>query len=151
MAVQDASYSDLRAAVDAQDPAGATASFERATSFGIGLPGYELWSSQQLAVLGRALGSTPAGALAWKQAGVAAALAQDRGEDRFTAAYQLSVLAIVKSDLNGAEAKAREAVSLSPNWYKAHLLRSQILQAMGRDDEAAREADLSRSLGWKQK
>ena len=151
LAIQDAAYADLRSAVEAKDSAGATTSYERATSFGIGLPGYELWSSQQLAVLGRALGNTPAGALAWKQAGVAAALAQDRGEDRFTAAYQLSILAIVKSDLNGAEAKAREAISLSPNWYKAHLLRSQILQAMGRNEEAAREADLSRSLGWKQK
>lgn len=140
LGVQDAAYADLGRAVDAKDLPRAKRELVRATSFGLGMPGYELWASQQMARL-----------MAWSEARDAAALAESRGEDPFSAAYQNSVLDVVNGDAARAEAKAGEAIALAPNWYKPHLLRSQILQAMGRNEEAAREARESMNLGWKGK
>jgi Tfp pilus assembly protein PilF len=57
----------------------------------------------------------------------------------------------VNQDVTGAEAKAAETIQLAPNWYKPHLLRAQILQASGRNEEAAREYKVSLTLGWKGK
>ncbi len=140
LGVQDAAYADLGRAVDAKDLPRARRELVRATSFGAGMPGYELWASQQMARL-----------KAWPEARDAAALAESRGEDPFCAAYQRSILAVVNSDAAGAETMASEAVGLAPNWYKPHLLRAQILQAMGKREEAAREARESQNLGWKGK
>ena len=140
LGVQDAAYADLGRAADANDLPGARVAFMRATSFGVGLPGYELWSSQQMARL-----------KAWDEARDAAALAESRGEDPFSAAYQASILQIVNGDAARAEAKASEAIRLAPNWYKPHLMRAQILQAMGRNAEAAQEARDGLNLGWKGK
>jgi len=140
LGVQDAAYADLGRAVDAKDLPRAKRELVRATSFGLGMPGYELWASQQMSRL-----------MAWSEARDAAALAESRGEDPFSAAYQNSVLDVVNGDAARAEAKAGEAIGLAPNWYKPHLLRSQILQAMGRQEEAASEARNSMNLGWKGK
>jgi hypothetical protein len=140
LGVQDSAYADLGRAVDAKDLPRAKRELVRATSFGAGMPGYELWASQQMARL-----------MAWPEAIDAAALAESRGEDPFSAAYQVSILAVVNGDAAGAEAKAGEAIGLAPNWYKPHLLRAQILQAMGRREEAAQEARESENLGWKGK
>ena len=140
LAVQDAAYAELRNAVDSNDSAAARRAELNATSYGIGLPGYELWSSQQLARI-----------KAWDDAINAASLAQQRGEDQAGAAYQGSILKIVAADAPGAEARAREAIGFAPNWYKPHLLRAQILQAMGRNAEAAQEMQEALSLGWKGK
>ncbi len=149
LTVQDAAYARLRDAVAAKDMTGAMQSYETATSFISGLPGYELWSSQQWATLGRALGNGPDGAEAWRKAGDAAQLAERRGEDRFSAAYQSAILAVAAADLAGAEVKTRKAILLAPNWYKPHLLRAQILQAMKRNEDAEQEARNSLNLGWK--
>jgi hypothetical protein len=140
LAVQDAAYADLGKATDTGNLEAAQQAFVRACSFGTGLPGYELWASQELAKL-----------KAWADAAKAASLAEARGEDRASAAYQSSVLRIVNSDATGAESKATAAILLAPNWYKPHLLHAQVLQAMGRNEEAAREAQLCRTLGWKGK
>jgi O-antigen ligase len=140
LGVQDAAYAELGRAVNAKDLSGARRALKRATSFGIGMPGYELWSSQELSKLS-----------AWNDARDAAALAALRGEDRFSAVYQASLLEIVNGDASGAESKASEAIGLAPNWYKPHLLRAQILEAMGRNREAAQEAQQSLKLGWKGK
>ena len=140
LGVQDFAYAEVGDAVDAKDLAGAKRALERATSFGVGLPGYELWGSQEMAKL-----------KAWDEARTASALAEKRGEDRASAAYQSSILQVVNGDAVSAEAKASEAIRLAPNWYKPHLLRAQILQAMGRNEEAAREARESLNLGWKGK
>ena len=88
---------------------------------------------------------------AWNDARAAAAPAEARGEDRFSAVYQSSILDIVNNDAARAESKATQAIELAPNWYKPHLLRAQLLQAMGRNTEAAREARESLDLGWKGK
>jgi hypothetical protein len=140
LGAQDGAYALLGKAADANDLIAARRSFETATTFGFGLPGYELWASQQLARLKD-----------WNDSGQAAALAEERGEDRAGATYQSSILRIVAQDAGGAEAKAAETIQLAPNWYKPHLLRAQILQAMGRNEEAAREAQVSLGLGWKGK
>jgi hypothetical protein len=140
LAVQDASYARLRAAVDANDIATARRAELNATSFGIGLPGYELWSSQELAKLKD-----------WPDASDAASLAEQRGEDQAGAAYQSSILRIVAADGSGAEGKALDAIRFAPNWYKPHLLHAQILQALGRNAEAGQEAQLCLTLGWKGK
>jgi O-antigen ligase len=146
---QDAAWSDLGATVEARDFAGARDAWSRATLFGPGLPGYELWGSRELALLGRALGNTPEGAAAWKMAASSASLAEAEGEERFSAAYQSSVLAVAAGDARRAEFEARETIRLAPNWYKGHLLLSQILQITGNNGEAAREARVSETLGWK--
>jgi len=155
LAVQDAAYARLGDAVEAKDSGRAMRALDTATGFGIGLPGYELWGSREMATLGRVLGDTPEGATlskaAWGKAAEAAALAERRGEDRASAAYQSSVLAIAAADVTRGEASARDAIALAPNWYKPHLLRGQILQAMGRNDEAAREMQISAGLGWRGK
>ena len=140
LGVQDAAYADLGKAAAENDLPAAKQALARATAFGVGMPGYELWSSQQMSKL-----------KAWGDAGSAAALAESRGEDPVDAAYQMSILDIVNNDAAGAVAKAGEAIRLAPNWYKAHLLRAQILQATGKNQEAAEEARASMNLGWKGK
>jgi O-antigen ligase len=140
LGVQDAAYADLERAVDARGLLRAKLALSRATSFGLGLPGYELWGSQQMSKL-----------KAWGEARDAAALAESRGEDPSSAAYQASILQIVNGDAAQAEAKARDSIERAPNWYKPHLLRAQLLQAMGKNAEAAQEARNSMELGWKGK
>ncbi|HEU5022732.1 MAG TPA: hypothetical protein VFT60_12605, partial [Bryobacteraceae bacterium] len=122
--------------------------YSSATAAAFGLPGYELWASREWATLGRAIANSPDAATAWKLAADAAARAESNGEEQFSAAYQASVLQLALGNLAGAEAQSREAIRLAPNWYKGHLLRSQLLSYMRRNQESAREADLAASLGW---
>jgi O-antigen ligase len=140
LGVQDASYAELDDAVQAKDLPAAQRAVAKATSFGVGLPGYELWGSQQMAKL-----------KAWDEARNAATLAGRRGEDRAGALYQSSILEIVSGNATAAEGKANEAILIAPNWYKPHLLKAQILKATGRNEEAAREGRISLNLGWKGK
>ena len=149
LSVQDAAWAQLGVDAGRGDFAAASQAYSIATSFLVGLPGYELWGSRTMASLGRSLGNAPDGAAAWKLAADAAALAEVRNEEPFSAAYQSSVLAVAASDVTRAEIKARKVIRLAPNWYKGHLLLSQILQITGKNQEAARESALSESLGWK--
>ena len=98
----------------------------------------ELFLSREMATMGRALVNQPESAAAWRMASEAATVAERQSEERFSAAYQCAILAIVSGDLTQAEKSAREAISLAPNWYKPHLLLAQILQAMGRMQEPPR-------------
>lgn len=145
---QDALWADLEHAVEANDFTAARDAYSSATTAALGLPGYELWASREWATLGRAIANTPNAPTAWKLAADAASRAESSGEERFSAAYQASVLQIALGNLAGAEAQSREAIRLAPNWYKAHLLHSQLLGYMGRNQESAQEADLSARLGW---
>jgi hypothetical protein len=149
LAVQDYQWSELAYAVADKSLARATDAFSAATRVSLGFPGYELFASREFAALGRALGNGADSAVAWRAAADASALAEKRGDERFNAAYQSSVLAVAASDIERAEAEARVAVGLAPNWYKAHLLLSQILQIRGESPEASREAEVSKNLGWK--
>jgi hypothetical protein len=145
---QDALWADLEQAVAATDFTAARNAYSSATTAAFGLPGYELWASREWATIGRALAKSPEAGTAWKLAADSAARAESNGEERFSAAYQASVLQVALGNLAGAEAQAREAIQLAPNWYKAHLLHSQLLGYMGRTQESAQEADLSARLGW---
>src|SRR5205807_608492 len=138
LGMQDSGYALMRDAVARKDLGGAVEAFDSAVFFSAGMPGYELWSSRQLAVLKD-----------WKRASAASALAEREGEERFSALYQSSVLAVASSDLPGAVAKAREAIAMAPNWYKPHLLLAQIFEATGNGAEGSREADVSAGLGWR--
>ncbi len=149
LAVSDAQYSKLQDAVDAKDFAAANAAWSAASAYSFGMPGYELWSSREMATLARALRKSPLSATAWSKARDASTLAEKQGEERFSAAYQSAILAVAAGDVAGAEAKARATIGMAPNWYKPHLLLAQILQATGRNDEAGQEARLSSELGWK--
>jgi len=149
LGVQDRSYALLQDAVDERNLVAASNAFSVATGFPPGLPGYELWSSREFASLGRPAKNSPAIPEAWAKAAEAADLAEKQGEEPFTAAYQVSVLAVASGDLARAETAARETIRLAPNWYKPHLLLGQILQAAGRGEEAMREFQQSRNLGWK--
>jgi O-antigen ligase len=146
---QDALWADLERAVEANNFAAARNTYSSATTAAFGLPGYELWASREWATLGRDIANSPDAATAWKLAADAAARAENDGEERFSAAYQASVLQLALGNLAGAEAQSREAIRLAPNWYKGHLLRSQLLGYMGKTQESAREADVAASLGWR--
>ncbi|HVY92423.1 MAG TPA: O-antigen ligase family protein [Bryobacteraceae bacterium] len=146
---QDALWADLEHAVDTNDFAAARDAYSSATSAAFGLPGYELWASREWATLGRAIANSLDAPTTWKLAADAAARAEANGEERFSAAYQASVLQVALGNLTGAEAQAREAIRLAPNWYKGHLLRSQLLGFLGKKEESAREASVAASLGWR--
>jgi O-antigen ligase len=150
LGAQDFYWSNLEDAVADKDFQEAETAYSAATAFSAGMPGYELWGSREFAILGRSLGSVPGAALAWRKAGDASALAEKQGEEKFSAAYQSSVLAVASADLPRAESKARDAIVLAPNWYKPHLLLAQILQGEGNGEGASREAQLSVNLGWRQ-
>ncbi len=152
LAVQDSAWSDMGTAVSGRSFGAARDAYARAISSGFGMPGYELWASREWALLGRSLteaGNTADSATAWKLAAESASLAEANGEERFSAAYQASVLDVAAGDLARAESEARLGIRLAPNWYKIHLLLSQVLGYMGKNDEASREADVSVSLGWR--
>lgn len=149
LALQDYEWSELAYAVADKDLKRATDSFSAAETASPGLPGYELFASREFATLGRALGTSAGSAASWKLAAEASAIAEAGGEEAFNAAYQSSVLAVAGTDLTKAESEARKAVQLAPNWYKAHLLLAQILQIRGNTAEAANEAAISATLGWK--
>jgi O-antigen ligase len=146
---QDALWADLEHAVEANDFAAARNAYSSASTAAFGLPGYELWASREWATLGRAIANSPDAGTAWKLAADSASSAERNGEERSSAAYQASVLQVALGNLAGAEAQARETIRLAPNWYKAHLLHSQLLGYMGRNQESVQEADLSASLGWR--
>jgi Tfp pilus assembly protein PilF len=99
-----------------------------------------------MAVLGRTLGDTKDGAACWIKAGEAAAIAETQSEERFSAAYQLSLLAVAAGNLPQADVKARETIRLAPNWYRGHDLMSQILQMAGHSRDAVRVAMVSDAL-----
>ena len=114
-------------------------------------PIYELWGSRQMATLARSLGNTPDGTAAWIRSAEVARLAEARGEEPFNAAYQSAVLAVAAGDVGQADAAARRVIRLAPNWYKGHLLLSQLLEVEGKRDTAENEARISAGLGWKRK
>ena len=146
LAVPDAADLRVSAAVSNNDFAAATAAFRTSMSWSFGLPGYELYLSREMALLARALAGTPEAAQAWNLAATAAHAAEQRGEERFSAAFQASVLALASSDLPQAEREARAAIALAPNWYKPHLLLAQLLQAAGKPADAAAEQRIGLSL-----
>ncbi len=150
LAAQDHAYAGLQRDVDAGNFAQASEAYVVASGFA-GVPGYELWSSREFATVGRSLANPAERAGAWSKASEAASLAERQSEERFNALYQSSVLAVASGDLTRAESKAREAIGTAPNWYKPRLLLGQILQAMGRDKEAAEAMRISRDLGWRGK
>jgi len=150
LGLQDSAWAEMNSAVEAGDFSAARDAYSRATSVAFGMPGYELWSSREWATLARSLAASPDAVAAWKLAANASSLAESSGEERFSAAYQSSVLAIAASDLTRSESEARETIRLAPNWYKGHLLLSQILQYTGRAADADREAALGATMGWRQ-
>jgi len=149
LTVQDAAWAQMGRAVGRKEFIAARDAWSLATFSSAGMPGYELWGSREMASLGRALGDGQEGSSCWKMAAEAAAVAEKGSEERFSAAYQSSVLAVAAGDVQQAERKARETVQLAPNWYKGHLLLSQILQIKGENEGAEKEAQVSAALGWK--
>jgi hypothetical protein len=146
LAVPDATDLRVSAAVSGNDYAAATSAFRTSLSWSFSLPGYELYLSREMALLARSRNGTPDAAEAWSLAATAAHAAEQRGEERFSAAFQASVLALASSDLPLAEHEARTAIALAPNWYKPHLLLAQLLQASGKPDDAAAEQRIGLSL-----
>ena len=147
LAYPDAIAITLSNAVNSKDAAAAFGEFDKAQSLGLGLPGYDLWRSREMAILGRGLGTTSDGNLAWKKAAASASIAEISGEDRFNATFQSAVIAITFGDLSRAESKARETIALAPNWYRPHLLLSQILGGEGRNTESVAELRTALNLG----
>lgn len=153
LSVPDAMYTRLVPAREKRDLSEVSHIFDGAESWSFGLPlaGYELFASRELAVLARSLGETSQATnslakQAWAKSADAAEAAEVRGEERFSAAYQASVLAIANGDLARAEAEARRAIALAPNWYRPHVFLAQILAATGKNDEALAEQKLGVQL-----
>jgi O-antigen ligase len=151
LSVPDAIYSGLADAVAHRDLARASRIQASASSWKLGLPlpGYDLFASRQFATLARELAGTPGESKAWSEAAQAAAVAETSGEEKFSAAFQSSVLAISTGDLKRAESEARAAIALAPNWYRPHLFLGKILEATGRTGEGLAEQQLSTRLGAK--
>jgi Tfp pilus assembly protein PilF len=98
------------------------------------------------ALLARARNGTPEAAQARSLAATAAHVAEQNGEERLSAAFQSSILALASADLPHAEKEARAAIALAPNWYKPHLLLARLLQAFGKPDGADAEQHIGLSL-----
>ncbi len=149
LGVPDHRYAGVAEAVAAKDLNRPHEIYASANSWSAGLPlaGYELYSSQQYAVLARSLADTPQASDAWALSRTAAGEAERRGEQRYSAAFQSSVLSIAAGDLATAEAKARLSIALAPNWYRPRVFLAQILQATGRNQEAVMEQRRSVELG----
>ncbi len=149
LGVPDHRYAGVSDAVAAKDLDRAHEIYASANGWSAGLPlaGYALYSSQQYAVLARLLADTPQASDAWALSRTAAGEAERRGEQRYSAAFQSSVLSIAAGDLATAEAKARLSIALAPNWYRPRVFLAQILQATGRNQEAVMEQKRSVELG----
>lgn len=146
LAVPDAADLRVSTGVPNNDFTAATDAFRVSMSWSFGLPGYDLYLSREMALLARARNGTPDAAQAWTLAATAANAAEQHSEERFSAAFQASVLALASSDLPRAEQESRKAIALAPNWYKPHLLLAQLLQAAGKPADAAAEQELGLSL-----
>jgi O-antigen ligase len=149
LSVPDAIYLGLQDAIAHRDSDRAARIYAQASAWSLGLPvpGYELFASQQFAVLARSLVNTSGAPKAWAWSAEAAASAEKRSEQRYSAAYQSSLLAIANGDLGRAESEAREAIALAPNWYRPHVFLAQILDATGRKKEAVTEQQIGIRLG----
>ncbi len=139
LTVPDIEGQRLLRAVARKDQAAAYRACDLARSNGFGLPGYQLFFSRQLAILGRSLGNTPKAQVAWRTSAEFAARAEIESEEPFAAALQSGVVAVTFGDLTRAEEKARESIQLAPNWYQPHLFLASVLEVMGRTQEARAE------------
>jgi O-antigen ligase len=83
---------------------------------------------------------------AWAEAVDCAQRAKEASEQRFNAAFQLSLLWALADDAPKTEENLRLTIAWAPRWYKPHWYLSKLFTATGRDAEAAREKAIALSL-----
>jgi O-antigen ligase len=113
-----------------------------------GVPGLDLWFSQQLesGISTVKPGEAPASDVLASAIG-AATRACRTSPDRQNAFYNLGILGLLHNDSQAAEKAFRAAAGQAPNWYKPHLLLAEILlqsnRAYAAEEEGAKALDLS--------
>jgi Tfp pilus assembly protein PilF len=76
----------------------------------------------------------------------ASARAEVYSDEPAAACYQSALLAVSTGDVSLVERKLRASIGYAPMWYRPHLLLAELLEQIGRSDEAAREGRIAVSL-----
>ena len=112
------------------------------------LPGAsaDLWYSRRLAQVAESRADLMTRLQAVQQCGQAALSATQTAEDPFNAYYNLAAFRARQNDFTSTEQNLRAAISSAPNWFKAHWMLAQVLEAGLRLKEAEAEAAKAVSL-----
>jgi O-antigen ligase len=103
-------------------------------------PSADLWYSRRLAQIAGSNAERVIRVQAFQQAGLAAQRATQTTEAAFNAYYNLAAFYARQNDFLLTEQSLRAAISHAPNWFKAHWMLAQVLQAASRLKEAETEA-----------
>ncbi|MDD1678094.1 MAG: hypothetical protein LUO93_02775, partial [Methanomicrobiales archaeon] len=106
------------------------------------LPGAsaDLWYSRRLAQVAESRADLMTRLQAVQRCGQAALSATRTAEDPFNAYYNLAAFRARQNDFVSTEQNLRAAISCAPNWFKAHWMLAQVLEAASRLPEAEAEA-----------
>jgi tetratricopeptide (TPR) repeat protein len=110
----------------------AAADYQRVRHWGLDA---DLWYSRQTAAVG-----------AWQQALESGERATKTSDEPSNAWYSLASLYARQNDFEDTERCLREAIGGSPNWFKPHWMLAQVLQIVGRHNEAQAQAELATDL-----
>jgi hypothetical protein len=103
-------------------------------------PAADLWYSRRLAQIAGSSAEPFIRVQAFQQAGLAAQRATRTSEAAFNAYYNLAAFYARQNDFPRTERSLRAAISCAPNWFKAHWMLAQVLEAESRLTEAEAEA-----------
>jgi tetratricopeptide (TPR) repeat protein len=109
-------------------------------------PSADLWYSRRLAQIAGSDAGRAIRVQALQQAGLAAQRATQTTEAAFNAYYNLASFYARSNDFARTEQSLREAISRAPNWFKAHWMLAQVLEAASRLKEAEAEAAIAVTL-----
>jgi len=109
-------------------------------------PSADLWYSRRLAQIAGSNAERLIRIQALQQAGLAAQRATQTTEAAFSAYYNVAAFYARQNDFVHTEESLRAAISCAPNWFKAHWMLAQVLQAASRFKEAEAEAALAVAL-----
>ena len=103
-------------------------------------PSADLWYSRRLAQIAGSKAERVVRVRAFQQAALAAQRATQTTEAEFNAYYNLAEFYAHENDFLRTEQSLRASISYAPNWFKAHWMLAQVLQAESRLNEAETEA-----------
>jgi tetratricopeptide (TPR) repeat protein len=103
-------------------------------------PSADLWYSRRLAQIAASNAPPIVRMEAFQQAGLAAQRATQTTEAAFNAYYNVAAFYAGRNDFPRTEQSLRAAIFNAPNWFKAHWMLAQVLEAASRLKEAEAEA-----------
>jgi hypothetical protein len=103
-------------------------------------PSADLWYSRRLAQIAGSNAERVIRVQAFQQAGLAAQRGTQTTEAAFNAYYNLAAFYARANDFLRTGQSLRAAISCAPNWFKAHWMLAQVLEAESRLKEAETEA-----------